>query len=276
MDRMSPPGGKDLTLKIFGLDAMAGEVFADVFAKKVTDIIRGLKKVDKLYNGGARHDYVVVGLKIGSAEIDFREKVISEKQIKKSPSTEFLAFGISASRSQSLVPSDDAQSEMLTMLKTLCKNASNRFDYATLRNGEEDIIRVDKFLERQVDRIIRAELDTAASEPVKYFVGEATGTFDGVIEAIDLKGEAPDARLILSAGGKPIDCILMGLDLDEVRRALGSRIAATGRAIYEGKTGLPSRLEIRSIKQYGDRDDDILSLFGSFKPAPLTFWDDAN
>lgn len=271
---MAPPGGKDLTFKIFGLDSMSGEVFADVFAKKVSGIIRGLKKVDKLYNGGARHDYVVVGLKIGSTEIDFREKVISAKRIKKSPTSEFVAFGLAASRSQAVVPADDAQSEMLEMLKNLCKSASNRFDYATLKNGTDDIIRVDKFLERQVDKIIMAEQRLASIEPPRYFVGEAIGTFDGVIEAVDLKGEAPDARLILSAGGKPIDCVLFGMDLDEVRQALGSRVAATGRAIYEGRTGLPSRLEIRKIKTYND--SDILSLHGSFMPAAMTFWDDAN
>jgi len=271
---MAPPGGKDLTFKIFGLDAMAGEVFADVFAKKVSGIIRGLKKVDKLYNGGARHDYVVVGLEVGSTEIDFREKVISTKQIKKSPTSEFISFGLAASRSQAVVPADDAQSEMLEMLKNLCKNASSRFDYATLKNGTDDIIRVDKFLERQVDKIIMAEQHLASIEPARYFVGEAIGTFDGVIEAVDLKGEAPDARLMLSAGGKPIDCVLFGMDLDEVRQALGSRVAATGRAIYEGKTGLPSRLEIRKIKTYSDTD--ILSLRGAFVPASLTFWDEAN
>ena len=37
-----------------------------------------------------------------------------------------------------------------------------------------------------------AEQHLASIEPARYFVGEATGTFDGVIEAVDLKGEAPD------------------------------------------------------------------------------------
>lgn len=265
---MAPPGGADLTFKIYGLEAMAGEVFADVFARKISAIVRGLKQIDKIYNEGKRHEFVISNLSVGSAEVAIREKLISKKSVRRSPAHEMLVYGAIASRA--VAPHDEAQEIMIATFDMLCRGAKERFDYATLKNGSDAIIRIDPFLSRQIEKIRAGrEAERAQSRP-RYFVGEAVGSFDGIIQAVDLKGEAPEARLILSAGGIPIECVLIGMDLDEVRKALGSRVSATGSAIYEGDTGLPTRIEVRSITSYPRVP--ISQWSGSLRPAELDDW----
>jgi hypothetical protein len=237
---MAPPGGKDLTYKIFGLDHMGGEVFADVFAKQVSSIVAGLEKIDKIVNGGSRHRYVVAGLEIGSAQIELREKVISESIIKASPCVKLMEVGYSAASGKTFTPNTDEDDVSLKVLASISSRASKDFNYATLRSPIVEIVRVDTFLNRQVQKIIQSAQIAASSIASAFYIGSAFGSFDGVIEAVDLKGDAPAARLILSAGGKPIDCILLNL---------GSRVSVSGRAIYEGKTGLPSRIEIRKVRR---------------------------
>lgn len=258
---MAPPGGKDLIYKVFGLDHMGGEVFADVFAKQVSDIVKALKAMDKAANGGVRHEYMIAGLEIGSAQIEFREKLVSERKVTLSPSAKLMDIGSAAASGQPFTPESEVEDRALGVLATLSSKASSKFNYATLKSNGPDLVRVDTFLNRQVAKIIQSAQHMAEAAPSKFYVGNALGSFDGVIEAVDLKGDAPAARLILSAGGKPIDCILFNMDIDDVRSALGSRVSVSGRAIYEGRTGLPSRIEIRKIRRL--TDGSISELLGS-------------
>ena len=205
---MAPPGGKDLTFKIFGLDDMGGEVPVEVFAKKISRIAAALKKVDKIENGGRRFEYVVAGLEYGSAQIDFREKPMSAKTVKKSPTARFVALGCSISSGRPLSPEGEADEVIINLYESLSRDASNSYDYATIRSGSEQMLRVDRFFHGQVERVIQSAKAAALAVPQKFFVGDAIGTFDGVIQAVDLKGDAPEVRLVLSAGGKSIDCVL--------------------------------------------------------------------
>ena len=271
---MSPPGGKDLTFKIFGLDNMGGEVPVDVFAKKIAQISRALKKVDKTKNGSKCFEYVVAGLEYGSAKIDFREKTMTDKSVLTSPVRQFLSIGTAVASGHLIKPEDTADEIIIDLYDTLSKGASKDFSYATLRSPHNELIRVDQRLNSQVSKVLEAARLAALAAPPKFFVGRAFGSFVGVIEAVDLKGDAPEVRLVLSAGGKSIDCILFDMDMEEVRAALGNRVSVTGKAIYEGQTGLPSRIEIRRIQRFSN--ENILSLSGSMKPFQVHDWGGQN
>ena len=267
---MTPPGGKDLSYKIFGLEHMGGEVIASVFAKQITDIVSTLRKVDKSENGGVRFDYTIAGLQMGSAQIEFREKLVSEKICKVSPVSKMLSVGAMVAGARAFVPTSDAEDEILRIYKKLSGKSEKDFNYAMMRGASVDPIRVDKFLNRQVSKVIDAAKAAADAMPPKFFVGNAIGAFDGVIEAVDLKGDAPEARLVLSAGGKGIDCVLFDMPLENMQAALGNRVSATGRAIYEGHTGLPSRIEIRQISVIQNLPTKGLS--GSLLPFEVSDW----
>ncbi|MEL7405302.1 MAG: hypothetical protein AAGJ89_17890 [Pseudomonadota bacterium] len=280
---MAPPGGKDLSYKIFGLDHMEGEVFADAFARQVNTILTSLGKIDKELNGGKRFEYMVSGLAVDtsdrgataqSAQIEFREKVISEKPIQASPCSRMVSVGVSVGGAQTFESVSNADEVILDALAKLSKKAGQRFNYATMRNGGPELIRVDPFLSGQVAAIVNKAQKQADQAVSNFFVGSAIGSFDGVIEAVDLAGDAPSARLILSAGGKPIDSVLFDMDLEEVRMALGSRVRVTGRAIYGAASALPVRIEIRSIERVGQ--SSIIDLAGSMPSIPFDFWTDAD
>ncbi|OWU70042.1 hypothetical protein [Phaeobacter sp. 22II1-1F12B] len=267
---MTAPGAKDLTFKIYGLDDMGGEVPVEVFAKKISRIASALKKVDKIENGGKRFEYVVAGLEYGSAQIDFREKTMSPKPIRKSPTARFVTVGRSISSGKPVTSESEGDDVIIDLYESLSRDASSNYDYATIRSGFEQMLRVDSFFHGQVERIIQSAQAAALSVPPKFFVGDAIGTFDGVIQAVDLKGDAPEVRLVLSAGGKSIDCVLFDMDIEDVRVALGNRVAVTGRAIYEGQTGLPSRIEIRRMARFPI--GSIKDLSGSVYPFEQGDW----
>ncbi len=268
---MSPPGGKDLTFKIFGLDNMGGEVPVDVFAKKISEISRALKKVDKVKNGGKCFEYVVAGLEYGSAKIDFREKTMTDKTIRTSPVQKFMSIGTAVASGRLIKPEDQADEIIIDLYDSLSKDASKGFSYGTLRGSQDELVRVDRYLNSQVARVLAAAKQAAQDASPQFYVGGAIGSFTGVIQAVDLKGDAPEVRLVLSAGGKSVNCVLFGMDLDEVRAALGSKVSVTGRAIYEGRSGLPSRIEIRRIQRFSK--NSILGLSGSIKPFQVRDWD---
>jgi hypothetical protein len=75
---------------------------------------------------------------------------------------------------------------------------------------------------------------------------------DGVLKAVDLRGEMQKAVLLLSAGGKQIECIVNTVQVTQLGDALDKRIIAYGLAHYDRKSGLPARLDVRDIKVIHD------------------------
>lgn len=112
----------------------------------------------------------------------------------------------------------------------------------------------------------------ARVEQVVYYRGHAREAFDGTIKAADLRGDLPRVTLILTAGGKEIDCICKRLTIDEIRVALDRRVWAEGIAVYSGKSALPSRVEIDKINLLSS-EADLSKWRGSMTPFPLSEWE---
>jgi hypothetical protein len=107
----------------------------------------------------------------------------------------------------------------------------------------------------------------------EWYKGTAHGEFDGEVRAVDLRGALPELKLILTAGGKQIDCVCRAIDIETIRMALNRRVRMSGAAIYDGTSGLPRRLEVTSISCVPEAGD--MSVWkGSFMPFEATDWDD--
>ena len=74
------------------------------------------------------------------------------------------------------------------------------------------------------------------------------GSFDGVLMAVDLRGDMQKAALKLSAGGKEIECIVNAVAVSQLGDALDERVNAYGLAHDERTSGLPDRLDVRDLK----------------------------
>jgi hypothetical protein len=265
---MSAPGTIDLTMKIFGLNHMADKVLFDAFVKQQQALLKGLRAIDRAKHGSVRFDYVVEKLEIGSAVLGIHEKLISDKRTTYSPATELIRCGRQIARSEKV---DEAIAKVV--LKTyveLCRSTGKRFDYATLSDNEGDnVIRLDQYLRRKVHHEITSRHSEGLTS-VSHFIGSAWGAFDGRLQEIDSRDrDLPEGHFRLSAGNIDIPCVLC-IEADEIRAAFDQRVIAEGEAFYDGRSSLPDRIEIRSIRSI--HGSGLLKWLGTFKGSEEPIW----
>ena len=261
---MAPPGGKDLTLTIYGLDVHADEVDAVVFADKLKKVISALKKLDSFYNAKGQHKFMINDLKYSSATVVLREKEMKSKRIRQSPSRRFAEIGSMASRSSNFDVNNSADEYALKTFENISKGSGKNFSYGIVESPDFPPVRIDGLLERRARDMIAQATSIAQMAPPKYFRGVAIETFDGLMKMVDVRGLFPEARLILSAGGKEISCIVSADEVDMLRASFGRRVQVTGRAQHSGRMMLPDRIDVVSIKII-DSDTNVLSLQGAIR-----------
>ena len=98
----------------------------------------------------------------------------------------------------------------------------------------------------RISQELVVEVEARKTERTHGFKGIAYGSFDGVLKVVDLRGDIRRAVLILTAGGKQIECTVNALTVDALKTALDSRVVVYGRAHYGGSSGLPDRLDVTS------------------------------
>ena len=269
---MSAPGERDLTFKLYGLDHMQGHVFADVFAKKLAALIKGLRELDRAENGGRRFEYVIVGLEVSSAKVAIHEKRVVDKKVRKSPCAELVSVGRRVQLGETKFR-DTSEPALITFEK-LTKFHDKKFGYATLVDDDpNNVIRIDSFLDTRLAKVRAAQQKTAEELAPTFFEGSAWGAFDGTIKEVDFRGDVPIGHFFLSAGGKDIECIFHTPEA-EIREALNQRSVIEGNAIYDGSSGLPARIEVRSIVT--TRGYSILKWAGSFGEMEEPVWETDN
>lgn len=259
---MAPPGGTDIRLTIYGLDHHGDEVDAAVFADKLKKLVSGLKKLDAFYNSAGQHKFMIHDLEFASATVMLREKVIKPRPVRHSPSLRFVQIGAAASRGGGFQIENAAEEYALGIFKSLSHGAGESFSYGVVNGSSDDPVRLDRLLESRVDRIISAAVDAAKQAPPRYFRGVALSTYDGIMKLVDIRGMFPEAKLILSAGGKEVSCVIPAENVDALRASLGRRALVSGRAQHDGRSMLPERIDVTSIKLIEENAPNIISLGG--------------
>lgn len=261
---MAPPGGKDLKLTIYGLEAHGTEVDAVVFADKLKRVVAALRKLDSFYNAKGQHRFMINDLAFASASVWLREKQIKSKRVRRSPSLRFAEIGALASSGASFPVENAADEYALSTFETISKGAGKTFSYGIVESPEVTPIRLDGLLQRRVSKIIADAADVARAAPRRYFQGTAIETYDGVVKAVDLRGLFPEAKLVLTAGAKEISCIVSARDVDTLRAALDNRALVTGRAQHDGRSMLPERIDVSRIRLI-DPSGSVISLKGALR-----------
>lgn len=262
---MAPPGGNDLMLTIYGLDAQGDEVDAVVFAEKLKKVVSALKKLDTFYNTKGQHRFMINNLAFASASVWLREKQMKAKRVRRSPSRRFAEIGAMASCGADISVENPADEFALSTFESISKGSGKTFSYGIVEAPEVVPIRLDGLLVRRVAEIISAASDAAKSVPRRYFQGTTVETFDGIVKAVDLRGLFPEAKLVLSAGKKQISCIVSAKDIEMLRSALDNRALVTGRAQHDGRNMLPERIDVIDIKVIDPNASGIITLKGSMK-----------
>ena len=93
----------------------------------------------------------------------------------------------------------------------------------------------------------------ARSTPLEIqhpFKGLAIAAFDGILREIDSRGSTVRGKLVLTAGGRELDCLFRREDIPALRQHFDCRARVEGMAHYDGVSLLPGWLEVRRIEPF--------------------------
>jgi hypothetical protein len=255
-------GPRQIELKVHGLTKEDhGRVLARTFATKLTQLVAALEAADTLANGDATHDYVLANMHMSEPTALLREIPIRSDKDGRSAIPVFNdaidGIKVQDSRVVTLAP-------VVEKVSRLTAGAESRFGFAEVRT-DAVVTRIDEFLRK------RANAARKSARGV-WYDGVSLGSFDGILDYVDLRGSLPQIKLTLSAGGKEIDCVCSREDIDALGDALHSRVRVHGRAIYSSTSPLPLRVEVSSIEPI-KKDGDLTRWRGAFRPFTIEAWD---
>jgi hypothetical protein len=242
----------EITLKLYALAADDGHVRADVFLSELRTVLRALWLSDEAQNKRFAHDYLIVGLEIGSAVARLRERILP---IRLKRRREFVSPARASSIRyvrEVITSVYNGERDIERFPKTLvrdigrlAKNAGSTFAHGELGFGEDNVIRIDDYLLRQADRAILRL--SGEKIPEKYFTGISFSTFDGILKEVDARGTLVRGKFILTTGEKEIDCVFRSGDIGQVRETFDMRARVEAIAHYDGDSPLPTRLDIKRL-----------------------------
>lgn len=256
--------------KVFGpSEASDTNVDAEVFARKLRAFIKALKAADKAVNNGKNaHTY-----RIEKLHTSIPTGIIEEAQISDS-------FIVSESGVETLIEcaemvkvGDPRALKFGDCTKFLVElsRSNKEFGYVEAWTHDKRHLRADKFLRDRAKEILEPNSKSSQAE-TKWFKGVSIGSFDGTLQLIDNRGIQPLLKIVLSAGNHEIDCLCTREHLAKASNLFSKRVNVTGRAIYDGTSGLPARIEVidfDAVKEY----PDFLSWKGKFSPFTTSDWD---
>jgi len=258
-------GPKQIELKVHGLTKEDhGRVPARLFATKLKQLVNALEAADTYANGDATHDYVLANMHMSEPTALLAEipRVASNNGQSAIPVFNDAIEGIKT---------NDARVSRLALVVRrvglLTGGAETLFGFAEVRTAGSNVVRIDDFLRRRA----RAAREAAKGS---WYAGVVYGSFDGVLDYVDLRGSLPQIKLTLSAGQKEIDCICRREDIENLGEALHHRVRIHGRAIYSAADPLPMRVEVSSIEPVKS-DPDFARWKGSFRQFSLDWEGDA-
>jgi hypothetical protein len=256
---------RELTLTLHGLDAYNRDVDGEVFARKVTAFLKGVRLSDKAVNGQRRHKLLLTDLRKNTATISIREQVY----VRGPPPGSGMAY-YEAAVEAVYHKRPDAKNLPLGVVKeiaSLNNGSGHSFDFGEIKSSAGTVIRIDDYLSRIAKSLVE-EMETERQTATARFRGTAFGSFDGVLELADFRGRIWKGALKLTAGNKEIECTIDALAVPEIKDALKCRVVAYGLAHYNGRSGLPDRLEVISAKPIPAPDASDLGRWrGAFELA---------
>lgn len=247
-------------------------VSAAVFAQKLGQLVAALGAADEAVNGSRVHEYTIARLHTSTPTAILRERPRESGQFDEWRLESGIEAFASCASAIATGESDAVQrfGKCAEKVLTLTKGAGRRFGFMEATVAD-NVIRIDPFLSERAATIVSPKPLALASDAQKWFKGVTEGSFVGSVKEADLRGALPEIKLVLSAGGKEIDCVCRGLPIDDIRAALDRRVRITGRALYDGKSGLPRRVEVRSIEHF-KTEVDFKRWSGGFEPFEAVEW----
>jgi hypothetical protein len=246
------PRRNEATFVLHGLDVDARSVRAEVFALKLRTLISGLREADRFVNGKPSFIYMIAGLSTAnSAAATIRQKQRSRR-------SGHSAITVYENVARAIYNGDQSviryPERLISQIKKLGDGALRSFSHGEIAFADDHVIRVDDFLLRQSEAAQEAlAVPQTQLGREHYYRGIAIGSFDGELKEIDSRGTVLRGKLILSAGGAEIDCVMNKDRVPEARQAFDNRVIVGGAAHYDGEQQLPTRIDVATIRIMGGR-----------------------
>ncbi|SRR5579883_128808 len=258
-----------VALKMHGTRRPTGtseRVPAATFAHKLILLVRALKAADRAVNDGTQtHDYTIATLKTSSPLAILQEEPIVRRRrvLYGASGTEAFDACLAAinAGNTDLV---DRYGKCPEYISKLAEGSGRQFGYGELWVNQQHLVRVDSLLVEQAKAVARSP-SIAKPAQQKWFKGTVRGTFDGYVKEVDLRGALPEVKLVLTGTTQEIDCILRGFEVEQIREVLNRRVRVEGDVLYDGRSGLPRRISVNSIKPARE-DVDFSKWRGAFEP----------
>ena len=236
------PRCDEITFSIHGLDVDARVVRADVFAQKFSDFLNALKTADKLANGQHTYGYLLPTLREGSAVVTVRERPRTRKFSQSSIAYFQQAAEAIYNGDRRNIPSLDP--EIIRKIGKLSRGASQRFAHAEISFADNQVIRIDDYLQNQAQDALLSPSDAAH---IDSYRGRVFGSFEGMLKEIDSRGTMLRGKLVLVPSSTEIDCVMNKDQVPDARESFDKRVIIKGIAHYDGRTGLPARFDVQEI-----------------------------
>lgn len=235
-----------LTLTLHGLTAFNEDVDGEVFARKFFKFMQALAASDETANGGRRLKYLIEKLEKNTATAAVREQIAIEGPVPNS-GIEFFERGAEA------IYHDRPEARALptrfvAYIQDLALGAGKTFARGTIKRGENDnFVRIDESLAKNAKRVLE-DIRRLSLGRLPAFSGTAHISLDGKVVTLEGRGTVDRAIVILTAGGKEIECVVGRIPEAELREVWKRRCTVVGIGHYSGNSRLPDYIEAVSIE----------------------------
>jgi hypothetical protein len=238
---------REIVVTIHGLKAVGPDarlISANLFKAKFQSLLSALAEADKTVNEKRAFSYLVSHLAIGSAEFGILEQARPNQFPGGSPVHALMDCADSIYRSS--FNTARQYNGIAHKLAAFSKGAELEFDRIDIGERDKQPIPIDAFFVSQIEKFT-AESAKPDKEP-KFFRGQSHEAFDGVLGEMDFRGRMKRGILVLSGTTMEISCVFPTYDSETITKFGDRRVWATGNAIYDGSSELPSRLEIFKLE----------------------------
>jgi hypothetical protein len=233
-----------VAITIHGLDVDNRAVRADVFLQKCRALLTSLRACDRAENPTPAFRYMIADLRMSSAHARLEERPYRSVMSKRSGAQLYHQIMVAVYEGDKNI--ERYPPTVVKLTEQLSRHAGETFSHAELAFDSTSPIRIDNFFEVQARRALR-RLAGDDDRPEEFYSGIAFSSFDGVLRELDSRGSVVRGKVILTAGGREIDCIFSRDDIPEVRECFERRSIIEAVAHYDGSTPLPVRLDVRDI-----------------------------
>ena len=261
---MADQENNEITLTLHGLNLTDGNVLARVFLAEFSRLLDALGSADQVLNNSKAHDYLIVDLRASSAIAKLRETQRIGKRTRKAARAQLLGQRRSSPvtyfrQALTSIYNGDTDTRQLPArlvrdIAHLARDSGQTFAHGEVAFGTDNIIRIDDYLSRQAERAVDRLSERDKEQSPRYYAGVGYTSFDGVLKELDARGALVRGKLILTAGGKEIDCIFRQDDIPKIKESFNLRARVEGIAHYSGEAPLPERLDIKVLELIGQGD----------------------